>query len=166
MRYLIYMLITVVVLGTITACKSKEKAINAAEVSYTGEPAIIYKTRVNYSRNVPVTMNADKTEIIAYPAPADVYRNGKLAYPTPLADGYLLDNRGVSPNSVFLKLTYEEYSKLAKIPSLQEMQGMILDKDPFLRIYNLGTRSHFKNEVEEINDIINKNQLDKFKRLK
>jgi hypothetical protein len=95
-----------------------------------------------------------------------VYRAGKLAYPTPLADGYLLDNRGVGVNSVFLKLTYEEYSKLAQVPSLAEMQAMILDKDPFLRIYNLGTRSRFKDEVVEINNIINKNELEQYKRLK
>jgi uncharacterized protein (DUF39 family) len=165
----IYILTAVVALGATTACKSKQTATSttsAAQVSYTGEQTIIYRTRTNYSRYVPVTMNAEKTEIVAYPAPSDVYRAGKLAYPTPLADGYLLDNRGVGVNSVFLKLTYEEYSKLAQVPSLAEMQAMILDKDPFLRIYNLGTRSRFKDEVVEINNIINKNELEQYKRLK
>ena len=166
MKLTTYIFITVVALCAIAACKSKQTALAVAEVSYTGEQTIIYRTRTNYSRYVPVTMNADKTEIVAYPAPSDVYRNGKLAYPTPLADGYLLDNRGVGINSVFLKLTYEEYSKLNQVPSLAEMKGMILDKDPFLRIYNLGTRGRFKDEVAEINDIINKNELERYKRLK
>lgn len=166
MRLITYILITVVALGAIAACKAKQTAQAVAEVSYTGEQTIIYKTRTNYSRYVPVTMNADKTEIVAYPAPSDVYRNGKLAYPTPLADGYLLDNRGIGLNSVFLKVTYEEYSKLAQAPSLKEMMDLIVDKDPFLRIYNLGTRSRFKDEVTEINGIISKNELERYKRLK
>jgi hypothetical protein len=146
-----------------TDCKTKQT--NTTEVSYTGECAIVYKTKTDYRNNVPVTMNADKTAIVSYPAPTDVYYKGKLAYPTALLNGYWLDNRGISVNTVFLKLTYEEYSKLDTAPTLEEMTEMIVDKNPFTEIYNLGNRSRFTNETEEINTLIKKGALKKFKRL-
>ncbi|MCS6934488.1 MAG: hypothetical protein NZM35_04960 [Chitinophagales bacterium] len=132
---------------------------------YIGEQTIIYKTTKDYSHYVPVTMNSDKTEIVAYPSPSDLYRNGKLALPTPLHGGFWLDNRGIGPNSVFLNITYENYAKLSAAPSLQSMMGMIIDKNPFTAIYNLGNRSRFRNEVKEINKIIRKKQLDNYKKI-
>lgn len=146
-----------------TACKTKQA--NTTQVSYTGEPALVYKTKADYRNNVPVIMNADKTAVVSYPAPTDVYYKGKLAYPTALAKGYWLDNRGISANTAFLKLTYEEYSKLNAAPALEEMGEMIIDKNPFTEIYNLGNRSRFTNETEEINTLIKKGALKKFKRL-
>lgn len=144
-------------------CKAKDPA---AGVSYTGEPAIIYKTKADYSTYVPVTMNAAKTEIVAYPAPNDLTRNGKAATPIALEDGYWLDNRGIGPNTVFIKITYAEYGALSAAPKLSDMMSMITDLDPFTEIYNLGDRSRFKNEVKEINELINKGALKKFKQLK
>ncbi len=57
----------------------------------------IYKTRKDYSRLVPVLMDETRTRIVSYPTPTDLKTNGKLAYPTPLENGYWLDNRGISP---------------------------------------------------------------------
>ena len=34
--------------------------------------AHIYKTNGNYNDNVPVTMNADGSQLISYPAPSDI----------------------------------------------------------------------------------------------
>jgi hypothetical protein len=147
----------------IASCRVKP---DAGQVSYTGEQAIVYKTWKDYRRNVPVTLNAARTEIIAYPAPGDLYRNGQLAYPSRLSEGFLLDNRGISPNSAFLSLTYEEYAKLAAAPPLSEMMGLIEDKEPFVAIYNLGNRSSYKNEITELNSIISKGRLGRFKRVK
>lgn len=145
-------------------CKAKDPA---AGVSYTGEPAVIYKTKADYSKYVPVTMNAAKTEIVAYPATlTDLKRNGKPAYPTALTQGYWLDNRGIGPNSVFIKMTYEQYMALDEAPKLADMMGMITDLDPFTEIYNLGDRSRFKDEMKEINELINKGALKKFKQVK
>jgi hypothetical protein len=45
------------------------------------------------------------------------------------------------------------------------MIQLILDKAPFTEMYNLGNRNRFSNEVEEINQLINKGALKKFKRL-
>ncbi len=128
--------------------------------------AIIYKTKGDYSKNVAITLSKDKSKIVSYPAPQDVYYRGKLAYPTILKDGFLLDNRGVNANSVFIKLTYEEYSKLSEAPSGEELYKMIIDKNPFKEIYNLGNRRRFKDEVAEINQLIEAHKLKGFKRLK
>jgi len=103
---------------------------------------------------------------VSYPAPLDLFRNGSLAYPTALAKGFLLDNRGVSPNTAFLKMTYEEYSKLKDVPDLDVLFKQILDKDPMNEVYSLGNRNRFKDEVAEINSIIVHDQLGQYKKLK
>lgn len=149
------------------ACKSKK---NIAEeniieikdgavsgISKTTASALVYKTRKDYSQFVPVIMNDAKTEIISYPDPTDVYYKGTLAYPTVLVKGYLLDNRGISPNIAFLNYTYEEYSKLKALPAMGTLMKKIKDKNPLLELWNCGLRTNFKNEVEEINLLINNN---------
>ncbi len=158
-------LITTVAVSCIafTGCKVKS---DMGQVTYTGEQAIIYKTNGDYSKNVAVTLNDSHSSIIAYPAPADVYRNGKLAYPEALGNGFLLDNRGINANTAFLNLTYEEYAKLSAAPPLADMMAQIKDKEPITEIYNLGSRSTYKNEVADINRIISKGDLSRFKKLK
>ena len=126
---------------------------------------LVYKTKNDYFNNVPVILSEDKTMIVSYPAPSDVYYNGKLAYPKRLDDNYLLDNRGINQNVAFLKLTYDEYSKLSKAPSIKEMYEMIIDKDPISELCNCGNRQQFKNEVSEINELV-KNNLVKCQKLK
>lgn len=120
---------------------------------------LVYKTKNDYFNNVPVILSEDKTMIVSYPAPSDVYYNGKLAYPKRLDDNYLLDNRGINQNIAFLKLTYDEYSKLSKAPSIKEMYEMIIDKDPISELCNCGNRQQFKNEVSEINELVKNNLL-------
>lgn len=119
-----------------------------------GPQAIVYKTTKDYSDLVPVIMDDTKTKIVSYPAPSDVYYNGKLAKPTPLKDGYLLDNRGINANVVFLKYTYEEYSKLEQAPSTEEMLSKIADKSPLTELIDCGVRSQYLNETDEINALI------------
>ncbi len=127
---------------------------------------IIYKTCKDYSKYVPVTLSDDGSKVISYPDIKDVYFEGKLAYPTKLCRGYWIDNRGIGPNSAFIKLTYEQYAGLPATPSADELYGMILDAHPFCKIYNLGNRYTYKDPVTEINRIIRKNQLGKYKQLK
>jgi hypothetical protein len=149
----------------LAACSCKTSKPNA-NISYTGPTAVIYKTKADYSKNVPVVLSDDRSKVVVYPAPGDVYRNGKLAYPTALAKGFWLDNRGVSVHSAFLKLTYDEYAQLKQVPALDELYNMIIDKDPFTEMYNLGSRNAFKDEVSEINKIINTHQLGQYKKIK
>jgi hypothetical protein len=119
-------------------------------------PALVYKTRKDYSQYVPVIMNVEKTKIISYPDPADVYYKGALAYPTQLKNGYLLDNRGIGPNVAFLNYTYETYSQLKNSLSMEQMMNNLLDKDPLYELWNCGSRASFKNEVDELNLLIDK----------
>jgi hypothetical protein len=63
-------------------------------------------------------------------------------------------------------MSYEAYSKLDQAPLLNDMMKMIVDKDPFLEIYSLGARARFKDEVKEINEIIERGALKKSRRIK
>jgi len=119
-----------------------------------GPPTLIYKTQRDYSEFVPVTMNDRRTEIISYPSPKDIFYRGILAKPTPLKDGYWLDNRGINENTVFTKYTYEEYSNMETTPDIQHLKNNILDKYPFTEMIDCGIRTQYNNEVEELNRII------------
>jgi hypothetical protein len=119
--------------------------------------AIVYKTVKDYNRLVPVVMNQERTKIVSYPAPSDIYYNGKLAMPTVLQDGYLLDNRGIDENTVFLTYTYEEYSRLSEAPPLSELINKIQDRHPLAEIIYCGERNQYKDEVKELNELIKKN---------
>lgn len=131
-----------------------------------GEPTIVYKTKRDYYTKVPVVLSEDKRKIISYPHPKDIYYKEKLAVPIKLSNGYLLDNRGIRENTAFLNINYEEYAKLTSAPKLAEMEKMIIDKDPISEICNCGNRDQFENEVDELNNLINTNQLNKCKRIK
>jgi len=124
-----------------------------------GPQAIIYKSKNNYNKFVPVSLSDDKSKIVSYPHPKDVFYRGELAYPTELNNGYLLDNRGIDKNVAFLNITYEDYSKLEKVPLLNELFSMILDKDPLIEIYNCGNRYTFKNGISDLNKLIENNGL-------
>ena len=126
--------------------------------------AIVYKTKADYSKYVPVTLSDDKSKIVSYPAPQDVFTAGKLAIPTELPHGFWLDNRGIGPNSCFIKITYEEYSKMASSPSPDELYKLIIDKDPFTEMYDLGARNKFKDT--DIKEIVKKHKLKEYKKLR
>ncbi len=115
-------------------------------------PVIIYKTNADYYNNVPVILSDDKTDIVSYPGITDVYYNGKLAYPTRLENGYLLDNRGVSKNVAFLSYTYEQYSKLPANPKKKDLLNMIIDKNPLIELYKCNSLPI--NNIDELNKAI------------
>lgn len=160
-----YILCIMVVLITTTSCKNKEKMISNTEKGTKNElvsatqVAIVYKTIADFSNLVPVIMNSEKTKIISYPAPTDLYYNGKPSLPTVLKNGYLLDNRGINENVVFLKYTYNEYQHFETAPSISEMMTKIAEKYPLSELYYCGHRNQYKNEVEELNTIIDKGFL-------
>lgn len=151
----------------LTSCKPKQQiaAVKGKPV-LANVPIIIYKTKQDYSQQVPVTMSADKMSIVSYPAPSDVYYGAELAYPVTLKDGYFLDKRGVDQNSAFTKWTYYEYSRLQKTPTQEEIKKMLLETDPFTEMWYCGTRNDFKDLENELNNAIVKGKLSKFKRLK
>lgn len=149
-----------IIIIALTACKSQNKSTFKPDYSnISSPPTLVYKTKSNYNNLVPVLLSEDKTEIISYPHPKDLKVGDELALPTSLKDGYLLDNRGIGSNVAFLKITYEEYSKLASAPSLKELYDLIIDKDPLTEFCNCGNRSAFKDKVSELNKIIKEEKL-------
>ena len=76
-----------------------------------------------------------------------------------MKNGYFLDNRGINNNVAFLNITYKEYYKLQDAPSIDKLFSMILDKAPLIEIYNCGNRNTFKNEISDLNKLIENNGL-------
>jgi hypothetical protein len=159
----ITIIITLILAAAAFSFQGRKMPVHPQAVS---PQTIIYKTKSDYSKYVPVTLSGDKSRIASYPDPKDVYYNGSLAYPTRLAKGYWLDNRGIGLNSAFIKITYEEYSKLPEAPSVAKLYEMIIDKEPFTRMYNLGSRYQYKDAVTEIDRIIESGRLKNYKRIK
>lgn len=145
--------------GASTSSKVKQAVIPSA-------PCIIYKTKTDYSKYVPVMLSEDKKNIVSYPDIRDVYYKGKLAYPTVLADGFLLDNRGIGPDVAFLNITYEAYRDLSKTPSIDELMKLILDKDPIREMFQCGYRSQYSDPEKELNNLISSGNLKNCKKLK
>lgn len=115
--------------------------------------AQIYKTNGNYIDNVAITLSQDRKSIISYPAPSDVSVNSQ---PIALADGYLLDRRGVGKNSAFLKITYSEYSKLKSSPSPAQLMEMIIPDAAVTALVRLPmTTSEAVADTAQVNQIIN-----------
>jgi hypothetical protein len=141
----------------IVACKPNKQIAATMEVennateSMVNKPTIVYKTTKDFSDFVAVIMNTERTKIVSYPAPTDLSLNSK---PTKLKNGYLLDNRGISENTVFLNYSYEVYINLKTAPSLAEMQKNILEKYPLTEMFLCGSRYSFKDEVSELNALI------------
>ncbi len=78
--------------------------------------ARIYRTSAPSDSLVPVTVSPTGTFVTSYPAPTDL-----VAPPQHLADGWLLDHRGITPQSVFTRYTYSEYRSLPAAPSADEL---------------------------------------------
>jgi len=132
-----------------------------------GPHAIVYKTRKDYSKLVPVTLSADGKQIVSYPAPEDLKAGDKYLYPTRLHKGYLLDNKGIGPNTAFLNVSYERYARLKTAPSMAQLQRMILTRAPFKELCDCGPLNSYKAPTKELNAAIDKRQLhQKCKRLK
>jgi hypothetical protein len=126
------------------------------------EPTItVYSTKGNYNNLIPIRLSDDKTQIVSYPAPSDLKKEGKFLYPTELEGGFLIDNLGISKNTAFIKLTYEEYAALQNTLPLSELFKLIVDKAPFLEMYDCGNKQSFTNLKEQLNDQIRKGEFKK-----
>jgi len=156
--------IAIIILLLSSCCPMKK---NAYQPDYSpGPQTIVYKTKKDYSQNVPVILNDEKTAIVSYYGTGDLTYKGKIAYPTELVEGYLLDNIGIRKNVAYTSLIIEEYKKLDKMLTKDELFDLIIDKDPIEEMYSCGNRSKFTNELEEINKIITDKQLKNCKKLK
>jgi len=166
MNKLIIVLMATGFLSMSVSCNGSKKIKNTISpnpVAMQSEPlrtpspeAIVYKTVKDYSGLVPVIMNNERTQIVSYPAPSDVFFKGKLAKPTPLKDGYWLDNRGINQNVAFTSYTYEEYSALKETPLMNVLLSKIIDKYPLKELIGCGPRSKYSNETEDLNKLIDR----------
>jgi hypothetical protein len=124
-----------------------------------GPPALVYKTRGDYYRFVPVLLSEDKSRIISYPHPGDLKTGKGYRYPDSLSGGYLLDNKGIGPHVAFLGITYEEYSDLSEVPDADSLYAKIIDKDPLTELCNCGLRMSFSDPVLQLNRLIDSSIL-------
>ena len=148
------------------SCTTEHAISSGSKLDIPGAKCIIYKTRGDYLRFVPVILTVDKSGLVSFPGITDLTRNGQLAFPTLLTDGYLLDNRGIGKDVAFLKLSYEEYVKLPSTPRAEELMKMILDDDPLLEMYDCGNLSQYPDPPESMNQLIRSGNLKHQKRLK
>ena len=166
-------LILLCLVFALSSCKSRKKQQNdPSHMEYTsdwkpdfsdGPPLIIYKTTSNFSQLVPVTMNPEKSRIVAYPGPSDVLKGETPAFPTELKEGFWLDNLGIQANSVYLSMSLEEYSHMKEAPSLDKMMEMLEDKAPFEVIYFCGNRAKIEDPVAFANQVIKDGKLERCK---
>lgn len=158
------LLLTLAVLAGCTSIKKSEKSDitsvpDVVPVFEPGPHAMVYKTKSDFKANVPITLTADGRDIVSYPHPTDLTVDGKLMTPTPLKNGYLLDNRGINEYVAFLKLTYSEYAQLESAPSLAEMNKQIIEREPLVEICDCGLRSAFTDIEAQLNQLIEKDKL-------
>jgi hypothetical protein len=81
--------------------------------------------------------------------------------PARLHKGYFISNAGIGENTVFLKKTYKQYEALKTVPATDELYKMVADKDPLITLYDFGNRSAYKYPAMAMNDLIDKNMLEK-----
>ena len=117
---------------------------------------IVYKTTKDYSNNVPVIMDAERTRIVRYPAPVDVRRGNSYANPIQLKNGYWLDCFGINQNVVFLDYTFEQYANLSEVPTIEALMSHIVDNYPLDEMWNCGKSTKYKS-IEDIVDIVKNN---------
>ena len=142
-------------------CAALANTASAQKAGVTGPHAIIYKTKGNYKKLVPVVLSDDKSKIVSYPDPHDMKTGGSRMQPTDLHKGYLLDNRGVGVNTAFIKMNWEKYAALPAAPSTDELYKMIVDKDPFTTICDCGNKHSFKHPIADLNRLIDGKKLQK-----
>lgn len=121
-----YIVIASVVALLAGACSSSQgvgdASANVVEVAPVRTQALpqatVYKTNSDSRNLVPVTLSPDGKTIVSYPAPTDINASQR---PVELADGYLLDRRGVNDNSAFTGYTYAQYSSMTSAPGTDEL---------------------------------------------
>jgi hypothetical protein len=150
----------------VSACHSAQQMplsapsdTKTANANNPGPPALVYKTRADYDKLVPVIMNDAKTVIVSYPHPNDVKNSQGYLLPVQLKKGYLLDKKGIGKNVAFLNITYEEYAKLSEPPSMEQLEKLIVDKDPLVELCDCGNITRFTDPVNQLNDYIKRHSL-------
>lgn len=169
MKKLIATLVAVAAIIAMTACQSQKENTSAnKEVAETVvkptvdnkamalPPIVIYKTKADYSNLVPIQLNDDKTQVVSFPDPRDVYDRKR---PTQLNDGFWLDNFGIGKNVVYTDYTFEEYAALQSPPGPDTLMQHIYELNP-LTAYYVSNNDYSRTDgrsVEKLNEAIANN---------
>lgn len=115
------------------------RGIGCSEVSTYGPGPYIAKTRNDYSKYVWINMSLDKETIISHSSPTDIKSHtdfNKLV----LHDGYFINSFAWGSNDVPIDVTIADYSKMKEDLSIEQMKNLILDKYPYVELYDCGKR--------------------------
>jgi hypothetical protein len=121
---------------------------------------IVYKTKNDYHKLVPIVLTEGQMSIESYPDPKDFVASNNYLYPLALHKGYWLDRRGIDTNTVYLNITGKQYSKLDGPPFQKEMMTMVKDRDPLTELYDCGPKSA-ANSIAKLNKLIDRRLLNK-----
>lgn len=142
----------------VTAQQTKD--ISSGKTTISQPPIIIYKMKRDYSRNVPVLLSDDKSEIISYPHPMDLLgMASKEVMPIRLHGGYFLDRRGINKNVAFLNISYHNYRKLRRPLSISEIEKLLLDKNPLTDFLTCPDITYSRRNIQDINSLIDQGEL-------
>lgn len=156
-----YILILTATAFACTMCKVPQNTATPDRTVSMVQPLVVYKTTADYHHNTPITLNQEGTAIVGYPAPRDVMMGTELRTPIELADGYLLDRRGIGPTTAFLSLTYQEYAKLPTAPPAEELSRLIIGRNAIKEMWRCERKSSDSLNVQYANELINKGLLPK-----
>ncbi len=116
------------------------------------EPATrAFKPGGDYAGNVMVTLSPDLREVISYPECNEV--DSSMA-PVKLARGYYLDRGGVGPNTVFLRWTYDEYSRLPETPTPSQIIEAVIPDSHIAEIIEIPLGINYAKIHPEMADTI------------
>ncbi len=122
---------------------------------------IVYKAKPAYRNLVPVVLSKDRSAVESYPGPSDINTGSTPSglLPVSLHKGYYLDKKGISTNTAFIKLTYNEYAQLKTPPSADELYKMIVDKNPIRELCDCGLSNEKNSSTRRLNEWIDKGLL-------
>ncbi len=159
--------ITLLLLILFTACNSLKQ--NSTIINFTpdyspGTHIIIYKTKKDYSQNLPVLYDEKKQKITKLFSNKELMANGNILYPIPLQKGYWLDRIGIDTTVAYVSFSIQKYTQSMMPITANMLKSKIIDKNPLLEMYDCGKIKG--DTIKIINEIIKNGMLKKCKRLK
>lgn len=123
----------------------------------------VYKTKNNYSNNVPVELSEDKTKITSAPG----FINTR--WPVLLFDEYCL-NGSMGSNTGYLSITITEFNNNYTNIGVDSLYKLLIDVDPFVSFYYRDDdngafhddNGAFGIDTVFINELIRNNELEKY----
>lgn len=116
---------------------------------------MVYKTRGDYSKLLPVRLSGNKKSVVAFPSPAEATQRIR---PTALAGGYWTSSAYIFPSTAYVLLTIDDYSSFKMSPpTADDLFFLIKDKDPFTELWDCGaTGAH---SVAQLNELVSSGSL-------